>query len=169
MSSGRSPNVTSTSGHDPEQPECDAPGPINPRTGQHTSYWILTADERAKGFVRPLRLSYKHVGLRPTHPTRPLTTEEQEQTRGENYVAFEPYPASASSAVGRYWTEAQLTSGCGAVTTMSREIAETYSRNPHFYGKTFCIRCGDHIRVGNTGEFVWVEADGTVTNERVGT
>jgi hypothetical protein len=38
-----------------------APAPIDPRTGQHESYWVLSADERAKGFVRPVRRSYRHV------------------------------------------------------------------------------------------------------------
>jgi hypothetical protein len=30
-------------------------------TGQHKSYVVLCADERAKGFVRPYRDSYKHT------------------------------------------------------------------------------------------------------------
>ena len=32
-------------------------------TGQHKSYLILCDAERAKGFVKPYRDSYKHVGL----------------------------------------------------------------------------------------------------------
>jgi|SRR6267142_4150944 len=32
------------------------------KTGQHKSYVVLCPDERAKGFVRPYRDSYKHVG-----------------------------------------------------------------------------------------------------------
>jgi hypothetical protein len=31
-------------------------------TGQHAGYIVLCAEERAKGFVRPYRDSYKHVG-----------------------------------------------------------------------------------------------------------
>ena len=31
-------------------------------TGQHDGYIVLCPDERAKGFVRPYRDSYKHVG-----------------------------------------------------------------------------------------------------------
>jgi hypothetical protein len=30
-------------------------------TGQHNAYVVLCADERAKGFVRPYRDSYKHT------------------------------------------------------------------------------------------------------------
>ena len=28
--------------------------------GQHVDHWVLCAEERAKGFVRPVRLSYLH-------------------------------------------------------------------------------------------------------------
>jgi hypothetical protein len=31
-------------------------------TGQHAGYIVLCPDERAKGFVRPYRDAYKHVG-----------------------------------------------------------------------------------------------------------
>lgn len=33
---------------------------IDPATGQQRGYVVLSAEERAKGFVRPLRLSYVH-------------------------------------------------------------------------------------------------------------
>jgi hypothetical protein len=49
---------------------------------------------------------------------------------------------------------------CGSVTTMARPLAETYARNPKFYGATFCVGCGTHNPVA---EFVW---DGT--NQEVG-
>lgn len=51
---------------------------------------------------------------------------------------------------------------CGAVTTMGQAIAETYARDPHFYGSTFCASCGFHFPVGPDGEFVW-------SNQREGT
>lgn len=44
---------------------------------------------------------------------------------------------------------------CGSVTTMSRAIAETYARNPAFYGATYCVSCQRHLPVT---EFLW---DGT--------
>lgn len=53
---------------------------------------------------------------------------------------------------------------CGAVTSMSRAIAETYAREPSFYGSTYCVNCAKHRPVGAKGEFVW---DGT--NDKVGT
>lgn len=47
---------------------------------------------------------------------------------------------------------------CGSVTHMHRSIAETYARQPTFYGATYCATCGNHRPVGENGEFVW---DGT--------
>lgn len=82
---------------------------------QSEVYLVLSEEERAKGFVRPVRRSYIH------------TT-------------------------------------CGSVTTMGQALAETYARNPGFYGATYCVACQMHKPVGEHGEFVW---DGTT--EKVGT
>lgn len=71
--------------------------------GQQKGYVVLTPEERAKGFVRPVRYSY-------THKT------------------------------------------CGTDTRMSRDIAETYARDPGFYSGTFCVCCGKHLPLD---EFVW--------------
>jgi hypothetical protein len=50
---------------------------------------------------------------------------------------------------------------CGAVTTMARELAETYAAIPSFYGATYCAACRAHFPVGETGEFVWDDSDGS--------
>jgi hypothetical protein len=76
--------------------------PVN----QAEAYLVLSEEERAAGFVRPVRTSYRH------------TT-------------------------------------CGAITTTSRAIAETYARQPAFYGATYCCACRMHRPVGENGEFVW--------------
>lgn len=49
---------------------------------------------------------------------------------------------------------------CGKITTMSREIAETYARDPGFYNGTFCLHCRGHFPIGESGEFTWYEMDG---------
>lgn len=131
--------------------------------GQQCCYLVLSDEERAKGFVRPVRRTYRHVGCRPQGPTRPLTEEEHQQYDKFGYVVFESYDKPGEAVVGRYWTQQQLASGCGATTTMGLAIAETYARDPKFYGGTFCCRCGGHYPVGEHGEFVW--EDGS----RVGT
>ena len=134
--------------------------------GQHEKYVILSADERAKGFVRPVRTRYRHIGRPgPRFELVDLTDEQRERHRDFGYVKFEPYPESEHPITGQFWTQEQLVDrGCGTVTTMAVEIAETYARNPSFYGGTFCAGCGTHLSVGSDGEFVW---EGT--EERVGT
>jgi hypothetical protein len=139
-------------------------------SGQHREYVVLTDAERAKGFVRPVRRSYRHLGTDgPQNPLRDLTPEEATRYEPFKYVKYEEYlgRAETDSVLGRFWTQEQLDKvgkGCGSVTTMARDIAETYARSPRFYGSTFCVGCGTHLPVGAEGEFVW---EGT--NEKVGT
>jgi hypothetical protein len=48
---------------------------------------------------------------------------------------------------------------CATTTRMSRDIAETYARDPKFYGATWCISCRAHLPVS---EFVWSGTKETV-------
>ena len=83
------------------------------RNEQQESYLVLSDEERAKGFIRPVRRAYKHLL-------------------------------------------------CGSVTTMGQAIAETYARDPSFYGGTMCVSCGTHFSLtlpDGTPAFVW-EPDG---------
>lgn len=73
---------------------------------QAEAYLILSAEERARGHVRPFRRTYTHTV-------------------------------------------------CGTATTMGQDIAETYARQPGFYGATYCVACRRHLPVGPDGEFVW--------------
>lgn len=135
--------------------------------GLQKGYVVLSAEERARGFIRPVRRSYVHVGRPAPKSLRDLTAEEHERYDQYGYVKFEPYGPEHSPVVGRYWTQDDLDKigkGCGVRTTMGLSLAETYARDPHFYSGTFCCGCGTHLPVGEVGEFVW---DGT--DERVGT
>ena len=88
---------------------------INPATGMQKEYVVLTAAERAKGFVRPVRRSYVHVGKPP---------------EGEKFT----YPITKT-----------FPGGCGTRTSMSNATAETYAREPKFYSGTFCCECRQHF------------------------
>jgi len=77
---------------------------------QADMYLVLSEEERARGFVRPVRRSY--------------------------------------------WHEA-----CATVTTMAPAIAETYARNPAYYGSTYCCKCAKHLPVGPGGDFYWDKPD----------
>lgn len=86
-------------------------------SGMQKCYLVLSEEERAKGFVRPLRRSYKHVG-------RTVTLEGADGTTFEQFV-----PA------------------CGATTHMGLALCETFARQPSFYGATYCCHCGTHLPV----------------------
>lgn len=162
----REGRIDTTDGQAPQSFETPAPGPID-ASGQHTQYWVLGDAERARGFIRPVRHSYKHVGIAgPAHPLRDLTEDETALYADVGFVKFEAYPPGSHGS-GRFWTREELGKigrGCGAVTTMGGALAETYARDPRFYGATMCVRCGTHLPVGRDGEFVWDNTD-----ERVGT
>jgi hypothetical protein len=146
---------------DPNDPRLGHGSDNEPRP-QSEVYLVLSDEERAKGFVRPLRRAYKHVGpYAAKYPLLDLTDEQQERYAKYGYVKFEAYPESESPVVGKYWTQEELDrveKGCGAVTIMAPEIAETYARDPQFYGATYCMTCRMHKPVA---EFVWID-DGTV-------
>lgn len=124
--------------------------------GQNEVYLVLSAEERERGFVAPVRYEYLHLGLKPTYPLLDLTEEQKERYKEYNYVKYEKYPEEDSIA-GKFWTEEKLKGGCGGLTLInSKEIAETYAADPEFYGSTFCMHCNKHLPVH---EFVWF--DGT--------
>ena len=146
---------------DPEDPRLGKGVDAEP-TPQHEVYLVLSDEERAKGFVRPLRRAYRHVGIAgPKYPVRPTTAKERE-IWSSTYVQYEEYPDEVDG-LGKFWTQEQLDridGGGGAETRMGLALCETYAREPRFYGATYCVNCSMHLPVA---EFVWVE-DG----ERVG-
>ena len=95
---------------DPNHPDLKRGGDED-KVPQNKVYLVLSDEEIAQGFVRPVRHTYIH-------------------------------------------------SVCGVATMMNQKIAETYAREPNFYGLTYCVGCQKHLPVG---EFVW---DGT--NETLG-
>lgn len=140
--------------------------------GQNECYLVLSEEERAKGFIRPVRNTYVHVGRLPLYKSfyRFLTDEEKSEYKDKQYVAIMTVITNedGSHAGGPYITQDELDAweknkrigGCGVATTMGTALAETYARDPKFYGATFCTGCNKHISVD---EFFW---DGT--NETVG-
>jgi hypothetical protein len=87
--------------------------------GQHKDYIVLCPDERAKGFVRPVRNKYVHVGI-GGHEIDPNDMSKHGRTNG----------------------------ACGVETRMGKDLSETYARDPKFYGATFCVGCNKHLPVG---------------------
>ncbi len=157
---------------DPNDPELK--GQTGP--GQHKTYLVMTEEERAQGLVRPVRQKYIHVGTKvDTEGTiEPLEDHLDDSNRrfydrDQGYVAYLKYPESKSPMVGKFLQQKELDAfeakkdrvgGCGVVTVMGEAIAQTYARDPKFYGATFCVGCNEHLPVN---EFYW---DGT--EEEVG-
>jgi hypothetical protein len=110
---------------------------------QARTYLVLSEAERAQGFVRPVRTSYIHS--KPGSSAGPAACT----CGGDNDGHSLSCPLTP----------------CGAVTTMGRALAETYARQPDFYGSTYCCGCSMHRPVG---EFTWLDATGQTTDEEVG-
>lgn len=93
-------------------------------------------------------------------------TELKENGQQKDYVVLTA--AERSKGFVRPYRDAYRHIKCGKITTMGRAIAETYARDPNFYTGTFCATCGTHLPIGESGEFVWYEMDGS-TGPKVGT
>jgi len=146
---------------DREDPELHEVKP----NGENKKYLVLSDAERSLGWVRPFRDTYVHVGKPVLGEIVELEGEEKERMKGTEFVAFIKYPESELPLTGRYINQQQLSNirrsggkhdGCGQMTSMARPIAETYARNPKFYGATFCNFCKTHMPVD---EFVWEGTD----------
>ena len=155
----------------PENPRhCSTPTNEKLKDGQYQDHWVLSEEERSGGYIRPIRTTYRHIGkIGPKYKLRDLTEEEYNQHRNSaqfnKYSKFEEYPEGDSCAIGRYWSLEDLNAvdrNCGVVTSMPMSIAETYAKNPKFYGSTFCVGCQEYFPVE---EFVWDDG----SDERLGT
>lgn len=91
--------------------------------------------------------------------TRGVDPEGSKVPQAEAYLVLPP-----STEFIRPVRTAYVHLKCGTVTHMAQRLAETYARQPDFYGATYCAYCRNHRPVGADGEFVW---DGT--DEKVGT
>jgi len=76
--------------------------------------------------------------------------------------------AERSKGFVRPYRDAYRHAKCGKITTMSRDLAATYARDPKFYSGTFCSTCRAHFPVGENSEFTWYEMDGS-EGPKVGT
>ena len=100
MDRTKDPRVSSTGGVTPGYEDQPAPGPTKPN-GQAASYWILSEEERANGFKRPVRRSYIHTGPRgPTGPTRPLS-EREVKLYGDEFALYEEFAPERAPEIGR--------------------------------------------------------------------
>lgn len=91
-----------------------------------------------------------------TDPTDPrLGRGVDQEPEGMNEVYLVLSDEERAKGFVRPYRDVYVHEVCGVETRMGRAIAETYARNPGFYGATFCVRCQMHKPVGADGEFVW--------------
>lgn len=161
------PRMTLTDGQ--PVPEDGSHRTIDPTTGLQKGYVVLSEEERAKRFVKPVRRTYIHGGHRVCgkdlgeygqfstyygEGARRVCHEDKGHTGecGENgnsvYIATLP-EFTRLQTTGRY-------KGCDGSTTMSRALAETYARDPKFYSGTFCCNCHKHFPLD---EFQWEDGE----------
>lgn len=114
MPEKETPKMCTTSGRSVEEVRADQAA----ETGQHKDYIVLCPDERAKGFIRPYRDRYIHVGI-----------------GGSEINPNDPFKHGRTGGA------------CGAETRMGRALSETYARDPKFYNATFCTGCNRHLPV----------------------
>lgn len=130
-------------------------------------YLVLSDEEKAKGYVRTVRKVYIHRGIKVSLEQKDnitvLSKEDQHKYNQYGYYAYIKYSEDKYPSLGEYITKEvynaiqegkQYVNGCGTTTRMVQEIAETYARNPKFYGATYCISCKKHLPVS---EFVWLD------------
>ena len=93
---------------DPNDPDLGH-GSDKEEVGQNKKYLVLSPEELAKGFVRPVRTKYIHEGkVGPKYHLRDLTEDEKKIYDKCFYVKYEVYPESESPCLGRFWTQARL-------------------------------------------------------------
>lgn len=180
-------NITKSSNNIPKKADIVTPipedstlttDPKNPKlhetkedSNQNKAYIVLSDEERGKGYVRPVRRSYLHVGAPPLEGRDKVEPFSEEDILENNvkyaekkYIGLLPvYDKEGKRLGAKYVTEEDFKGkpACNTTTTMAQILAETYARDPKFYGSTFCSSCNNHFPVK---EFVWTEN----VSERVG-
>jgi hypothetical protein len=65
---------------------------------------------------------------------------------------YENYPSQTSGEYVAPIRNSYIHGKCGVKTLMATKFAETYAKNPKYYGSTFCCGCGEHLPVS---QFTW--------------
>lgn len=93
-----------------------------------------------------------------TDPSDPrLGRGSDEEPTGMNEVYLVLSDEERAKGFVRPYRAVYLHETCGTETRMGAAIAETYARQPSFYGATYCVHCQCHRPVGADGEFVWLD------------
>ena len=85
-----------------------------------------------------------------TDPSDPKLRQHRPDGQQADYLVLPPEELARGFVEPVRRSYVHLT--CGGETTMGQTIAETYARDPRFYGATFCVKCRIHSPLD---QFVW--------------
>lgn len=88
-----------------------------------------------------------------TDPTDPRLThgvDDKPVPQAEAYLVLSE--AERAKGFVRTVRHSYIHNTCRGITQMSSPLAETYARDPGFYGATYCVHCARHAPVD---EFTW--------------
>jgi len=121
--------------------------------------FVRLAEEAEREEAAQIPVDRSAVALSGGAPVTPDHREiEPETGQQKGYIVLNDQ--ERSKGLVRPLRDAYRHLKCGKITTMARDIAETYARDPYFYSGTFCTTCRAHFPIGEDGEFTWYEMDG---------
>lgn len=114
----------------------------------------LSAEDLARGFIRPLRFEVRHVGRPTPEGLRPLTEAELARF-GEPGGMYE----DKGEGRGRFWSAQMVTelTGCGKTMDIIPVIAESLARHVIAPKTLRCMNCG---QLPPIRAFEWTDGGG---------
>lgn len=166
---GRDENGDIVVNHPDLQPDANGVGHIvfSPNQARHLAHLLLkhaeeSEDEARRKAAAAIPVDRSNIQLTDGSP---VTLDHREIIQGgvrdgqqKGYIVLSD--AERAKGFVRPYRDSYMHKPCRTTTTMGRTIAETYARDPKFYGETFCVHCKHHFPLD---QFVW-----SGTNEQVG-
>lgn len=96
-----------------------------------------------------------------TDPNNPMLNEHGHDGQQKAYLVLSE--EERKKGFVRPVRQTYIHKKCGTETKMGLALAETYARDPKFYGGTFCVYCGAHfplIDENGNRNFLWEDGSG---------
>ena len=131
-----------------------------PRAATPSEILAIKESPAWKEFLEPLRDLLLKVQPPPVDRSKTMLTNGSPVTPDHRELRMDGqqkgYVVLTDEERARGWArpyrDTYTHSACGWDTAMGRKLAETYARDPKFYGATYCSHCRAHFPVS---EFVW--------------
>jgi len=90
----------------------------------------------------------------PNDPRLVHSVDSEPRQQNDTYLVLSE--EERSKGFVRPFRDTYIHDRCGTETRMVIAIAETYARNPYFYGGTYCCSCRKHLPLD---EFKWLDGE----------